>query len=91
MQLLLVIGTKLEHIITRMAYEVNLKRAAVEAGAIAVDPSDDLFWFRSPRTLLILIHFILFQNAYEFAYLFWTLVSVHAHTGINTSHRPITC
>ncbi|XP_048561057.1 MLO-like protein 1 [Triticum urartu] len=71
--LLLVIGTKLEHIITRMAYQVNLKRAAVEAGAIAVDPSDDLFWFRSPRTLLILIHFILFQNAYEFAYLFWTL------------------
>uniref|UniRef100_A0A453C2D3 MLO-like protein n=1 Tax=Aegilops tauschii subsp. strangulata TaxID=200361 RepID=A0A453C2D3_AEGTS len=72
--LLLVIGTKLEHIITRMAYEVNLKRAAVEAGDIAVDPSDDLFWFRSPRMLLILIHFILFQNAYEFAYLFWTLV-----------------
>ncbi|VAH48119.1 unnamed protein product [Triticum turgidum subsp. durum] len=71
--LLLVIGTKLEHIITRMAYEVNLKRAAVEAGDIAVDPSDDLFWFRSPRMLLILIHFILFQNAYEFAYLFWTL------------------
>lgn len=71
--LLLVIGTKLEHIITQMAYEVNRKRAAVEAGDIAVDPSDDLFWFRSPRILLILVHFILFQNAFEFAYLFWTI------------------
>ena len=77
MQLLLLIGTKLEHIITEMAYEVASKHATVAAGDIAVDPSDDLFWFHSPRILLILIHFILFQNAFEFAYFFWTLVSMH--------------
>jgi mlo protein len=78
-QLLLLIGTKLEHIITQMAYEVASKHATVEAGDIAVDPSDDLFWFHNPRILLILIHFILFQNAFEFAYFFWTLVSIQEH------------
>lgn len=73
--LLLLIGTKLEHIITKMAYEVASKHAAVEDGEIAVDPDDNLFWFGSPRMLLILIHFILFQNAFEFAYFFWTLAT----------------
>uniref|UniRef100_A0ACD5UBW6 Uncharacterized protein n=1 Tax=Avena sativa TaxID=4498 RepID=A0ACD5UBW6_AVESA len=73
--LLLVIGTKLEHIITQMAYEVASKHAAVEDGDIVVDPSDDLFWFHNPRILIILIHFILFQNAFEFAYFFWTLAT----------------
>ncbi|KAM0869233.1 hypothetical protein ACQ4PT_040826 [Festuca glaucescens] len=73
--LLLLIGTKLEHIITQMAYEVASKHAAVDDGDIVVDPSDDLFWFHNPRILLILIHFILFQNAFEFAYFFWTLAT----------------
>lgn len=73
--LLLLIGTKLEHIITEMAYEVASKQAAVDAGEIAMDPDDNLFWFHRPRILLILIHFILFQNAFEFAYFFWTLAT----------------
>ena len=89
MQLLLLIGTKLEHIITEMAYEVASKHAAVEAGDIAVDPDDDLFWFRNPRILLILIHFILFQNAFEFAYFFWTLVSMQQTTSPNSSGKVV--
>uniref|UniRef100_A0A0E0H1D2 MLO-like protein n=1 Tax=Oryza nivara TaxID=4536 RepID=A0A0E0H1D2_ORYNI len=64
--LLLLIGTKLEHIITQLAYEVATKHTAVE-GDIAVSPSDNLFWFHSPRLVLALLHFILFQNAFEFA------------------------
>uniref|UniRef100_A0A0D9W5G9 MLO-like protein n=1 Tax=Leersia perrieri TaxID=77586 RepID=A0A0D9W5G9_9ORYZ len=74
LNLLLLIGTKLEHIITQLAYEVASKHTAVE-GDIAVNPSDNFFWFHSPRLVLILIHFILFQNAFEFAYFFWTLAT----------------
>lgn len=77
LQLLLLIGTKLEHIINKLAYEVASKHAAGQGeGGIVVSPSDELFWFHSPRLVLVLIHFILFQNAFEFAYFFWTLVSI---------------
>lgn len=79
-QLLLLIGTKLEHIINKLAYEVASKHAAGQGGegGIVVSPSDELFWFHSPRLVLVLIHFILFQNAFEFAYFFWTLVNIWA-------------
>jgi hypothetical protein len=40
-----------------------------------VRPRDDLFWFNRPQLLLYLIHFILFQNAFELAFFFWLLVS----------------
>ena len=49
-------------------------RRRARGGGIVVRPSDELFWFHSPRLVLVLIHFILFQNAFEFAYFFWTLV-----------------
>ncbi|KAJ1271171.1 hypothetical protein BS78_06G108400 [Paspalum vaginatum] len=81
--LLLLIGTKLEHIINKLAYEVASKQkhaAGQGEGGIVVSPSDELFWFHSPRLVLILIHFILFQNAFEFAYFIWTL----AMFGINS-------
>ncbi|WVZ85809.1 hypothetical protein U9M48_032678 [Paspalum notatum var. saurae] len=81
--LLLLIGTKLEHIINKLAYEVASKQKHAagqgEAGVV-VRPSDELFWFQSPRLVLVLIHFILFQNAFEFAYFVWTL----AMFGINS-------
>ncbi|CAD6342845.1 unnamed protein product [Miscanthus lutarioriparius] len=77
LSLLLLIGAKLEHIINKLAYEVATKHTAAaedEEGGVRMDgmvmsPSDDLFWFRSPRLVLILIRFILFQNAF----FFWTL------------------
>ncbi|CAO2035195.1 unnamed protein product [Urochloa humidicola] len=81
LSLLLLIGTKLEHIINKLAHEVASKHAASQGeGGIVVRPSDELFWFHSPRLVLVLIHFILFQNAFEFAYFFWTL----AMFGINS-------
>ncbi|KAL9302740.1 MLO-like protein 15 [Arabidopsis thaliana] len=70
--LLLAVGTKLEHIITDLAHEVAEKHIAVE-GDLVVRPSDDLFWFQSPRLVLFLIHFILFQNSFEIAYFFFIL------------------
>lgn len=73
-QLLLAVGTKLGHVITELAHEVAEKHAAIE-GDLVVQPSDDLFWFHRPHIVLFLIHFILFQNAFEIAFFFWIWVS----------------
>jgi mlo protein len=72
--MLLVTGAKLEHVITELAHEVAEKNTVL-TGDLVVTPSDDLFWFHRPKIVLILIHFILFQNAFEIAYFFWILVS----------------
>ncbi|XP_076943900.1 MLO-like protein 1 [Bidens hawaiensis] len=71
--LLLAVGTKLEHIIIQLAHEVAEKHVAIE-GELVVHPSDDHFWFQRPKIVLFLIHFILFQNAFEIAFFFWIWV-----------------
>ncbi|MED6183910.1 MLO-like protein 1 [Stylosanthes scabra] len=71
---LLAVGTKLEHVIIQLAHEVAEKHAAIE-GELVVQPSDDHFWFHRPRIVLFLIHFILFQNAFEIAFFFWIWVT----------------
>ncbi|CAB4298174.1 unnamed protein product [Prunus armeniaca] len=68
--LLLLVGSKLEHIITTLAQEVTEGTTQVDQEA-RVKPSDEHFWFNNPRIVLILIHFILFQNSFEIAYFFW--------------------
>jgi len=72
--LLLAVGTKLEHVITQLAQEVAEKHSAIE-GDLVVNPSDDHFWFGRPKIVLYLIHFILFQNAFEIAFFFWILTT----------------
>ncbi|KAJ8615982.1 hypothetical protein MRB53_035354 [Persea americana] len=72
--LLLAVGTKLEHVISQLAHEVAEKHTAIE-GDLVVRPSDDHFWFHRPRLVLHLIHFILFQNAFEIAVFFWILTT----------------
>ncbi|KAI3667856.1 hypothetical protein L6452_42926 [Arctium lappa] len=71
--LLLAVGMKLEHIIIQLAHEVAEKHIAIE-GELVVQPSDDHFWFHRPRIVLLFIHFILFQNAFEIAFFFWIWV-----------------
>ncbi|EMS51317.1 MLO-like protein 1 [Triticum urartu] len=73
--LLLAVGTKLEHVIAQLAHDVAEKHSAIE-GDLVVNPSDEYFWCGKPRVILYLIHFILFQNAFEIALFFWILVSV---------------
>ncbi|XP_060167463.1 MLO-like protein 13 isoform X1 [Lycium barbarum] len=68
--LLLLVGTKLEHIITELAQEVD-ERSSVVDETTPVRPSDELFWFHSPALVLYLIHFILFQNSFEIAFFVW--------------------
>jgi mlo protein len=72
-QMLLVVGSKMEHIITELAYEVAQKHTAIQ-GDLVVAPSDDFFWFHRPKLVLLLIHVVLFQNAFEIAFFFWLLV-----------------
>jgi mlo protein len=72
--LLLAVGTKLEHVITQLAHEVAEKHSAIE-GDLVVNPSDEHFWFGRPKVILYLIHFILFQNAFEIAFFFWILTT----------------
>ncbi|KAG8068673.1 hypothetical protein GUJ93_ZPchr0005g16015 [Zizania palustris] len=70
--LLLAVGTKLEHVIAQLAHDVAEKNSAIE-GDLVVKPSDDHFWLGQPKIVLYLIHFILFQNAFEIAFFFWIL------------------
>lgn len=60
MQILLVIGAKLQVIITKMGSRI-LERGDIVKGTITVQPGDDLFWFNRPGLVLFLIHLVLFQ------------------------------
>ncbi|KAL2619878.1 hypothetical protein R1flu_000083 [Riccia fluitans] len=65
--MVLIVGTKLQHIIATLAIE----NATARNPLTAIKPRDDLFWFSNPTLLLKLIHFILFQNAFELATFLW--------------------
>lgn len=69
--MLLLVGTKLQAIITLMCLDSHDKSLVVE-GTILVRPSDHFFWFGRPKLLLHLIHFILFQNSFQLAFFTWT-------------------
>ncbi|KAL6603839.1 hypothetical protein ACP70R_044200 [Stipagrostis hirtigluma subsp. patula] len=72
--LLLIVGAKLEHIITRLAQEAAASLSETEK-APKIKPSKEHFWFHNPGLVLHLIHFILFQNSFEIGFFFWVLVS----------------
>jgi mlo protein len=60
LQVILLVGTQLQVIITKMGLRIQ-ERGDVIKGTPVVQPGDDLFWFGQPRFLLYLIHFVLFQ------------------------------
>nr|XP_043626497.1 MLO-like protein 14 [Erigeron canadensis] len=67
--LVLLVGTKLQHVIATLALEsAGITGYFTET---RLKPRDELFWFKKPELLLSLIHFILFQNAFELASFFW--------------------
>ncbi|XP_021894651.1 MLO-like protein 11 [Carica papaya] len=66
--LVLLVGAKLQHVIATLALETA---GLAEYSSGKLRPRDDLFWFKKPELLLSLIHFILFQNAFELASFFW--------------------
>ncbi|XP_021752679.1 MLO-like protein 1 isoform X1 [Chenopodium quinoa] len=71
--LLLVVGTKLEQVITDLAIHIA-QRHTVVIGVLRNQPSDDYFWCKKPRIVLLLIHTILFINSFGSAINFWTWV-----------------
>ncbi|KAL9146318.1 hypothetical protein ABFS82_13G102400 [Erythranthe guttata] len=69
--LLLVVGTKLQGIITKMCLDSSDKSHVIR-GSILVKPSDHFFWFDRPKFLLHLMHFISFQNSFQVAFFTWS-------------------
>ncbi|KAL8199845.1 hypothetical protein R6Q57_013413 [Mikania cordata] len=69
--IILLVGTKLQMIITKMGRRTQ-EMADVVKGTPVVQPGDELFWFGRPRLVLLLINFVLFQNAFQLAFLWWS-------------------
>ncbi|CAK8572424.1 unnamed protein product [Lathyrus sativus] len=53
-----------------MAIEITEKHAVIQ-GISLVQGSDKYFWFVRPQLVLHLIHFALFQNAFQITYILW--------------------
>ncbi|KAK1553828.1 hypothetical protein Q3G72_004149 [Acer saccharum] len=70
--ILLLVGTKLELVIMEMAEEFQ-ERTTVVRGAPVVEPNNKYFWFNRPHWILFLIHYTLFQNAFQMALFLWTV------------------
>ncbi|XP_031489825.1 MLO-like protein 9 isoform X1 [Nymphaea colorata] len=68
--ILLAVGTKLQAIVAQMALEIQERHAVVQ-GIPLVQLSDKHFWFSRPQLILSLVHFTLFQNAFQITYFFW--------------------
>ncbi|CAO2827839.1 unnamed protein product [Amaranthus hypochondriacus] len=68
----LAVGTKLQTILTRMALEITEKHSVIQ-GIPLVQGSDEYFWFSNPQFILHLLHFTLFQNAFQITYFLWIL------------------
>ncbi|XP_051152986.1 MLO-like protein 3 [Andrographis paniculata] len=66
----LFIGTKLGVIVTKMAIHLTNQNTVIR-GTPLVQPNNNLFWFENPRLVLIMLHFALFMNSFEFAFFVW--------------------
>lgn len=69
--IILLVGAKLQVVITKMGRRTH-DMADVVKGTPMVQPGDDLFWFGRPWLILHLINFVLFQNAFQLAFLMWS-------------------
>ncbi|CBI16288.3 hypothetical protein VitviT2T_007988 [Vitis vinifera] len=72
--IVLVLGTKLEVIVARMALKLKDKNSTIK-GTPLVQPNDDLFWFSHPKFVLTLLHLTLFMNAFELAFFVWVTLT----------------
>ncbi|XP_027346490.1 MLO-like protein 10 isoform X2 [Abrus precatorius] len=68
--IILAVGTKLQATLAKMAIELTERHAVVQ-GIPLVQGSDRYFWFDRPQLVLHLIHFALFQNAFQITYFLW--------------------
>ncbi|KZV53830.1 MLO-like protein 4 [Dorcoceras hygrometricum] len=82
--LILVIGTKLHHIVVKLAVEIM--DSSQWTGFDQFNLRDELFWFGNPRLLLRLIQFVSFQNAFEMAMYTWSLWEIRGPSCFNGDH-----
>ncbi|KAI8573713.1 hypothetical protein RHMOL_Rhmol01G0297600 [Rhododendron molle] len=75
----LIIGTKLEVIVAKMALQLKDHNSVVN-GTPVVQPNDNLFWFGHPEYVLTLIHYILFTNAFELAFFVFVTLQYGFHS-----------
>ncbi|ONK57231.1 uncharacterized protein A4U43_C10F17950 [Asparagus officinalis] len=68
--IILAVGTKLQAIIATMAVEIQERHQVIQ-GIPVVHLDNRHFWFGRPQLVLSLIHFSLFQNAFQITYFFW--------------------
>ncbi|MCO5605630.1 hypothetical protein L7F22_059813 [Adiantum nelumboides] len=80
--LVLIVGTKLQFIITNMALRFH-RAHTLSLGVPNVKPSDELFWFHRPYFTLWCIHFILFQTALDVSFVLWTWFSFSGENCVN--------
>ncbi|KAL0925374.1 hypothetical protein M5K25_003698 [Dendrobium thyrsiflorum] len=71
-KVLLVIGAKLEAIITQMCLKGS-KHLVIISGEVSINLNDKLFWFGKPQWLLYAIQFILIENSFQIAFIVWDL------------------
>ncbi|CAO2838455.1 unnamed protein product [Amaranthus hypochondriacus] len=75
--ILLIVGTKLEQVITLLATEV-VRRQSDGTDDSKIQPSDHYFWFSKPRIVHLLIHIIISCNSFAIALFFW----IHSRYGL---------
>ncbi|XP_040991039.1 MLO-like protein 3 [Juglans microcarpa x Juglans regia] len=68
--LVLLLGTKLEVIVARMALQLKDQNSVIK-GTPVVQLKDSHFWFNRPKFFLNVLHFTLFTNAFELAFFVW--------------------
>ncbi|XP_054824360.1 MLO-like protein 10 [Prosopis cineraria] len=84
--IILAVGTKLQATLTRMALEITDRHAVVQ-GMPLVQGSDKYFWFGRPQLVLYLIHFALFQNAFQITYFLWIWYSFGLHNCFHADYK----
>ncbi|KAJ6793395.1 MLO-like protein 12 [Iris pallida] len=69
LMILVIVGMKLEVIITTMCKRSS--KGVVAPGTVLVKPDNRLFWFGRPQLLVHVIQFILIQNSFHLAFFTW--------------------
>ncbi|KAL3617074.1 hypothetical protein CASFOL_039468 [Castilleja foliolosa] len=86
--MLLVVGTKLQGIITEMCLDSHDKSHVIR-GTLLVEPNDHFFWFCKPMLLLHLMHLISFQNSFQLAFFAWSLFNFPLSTCFHGKTKDI--
>ncbi|KAG7950102.1 hypothetical protein I3843_13G094700 [Carya illinoinensis] len=68
--LVLLLGTKLEIIVARMALQLKDQNSVIK-GTPVVQLNDSHFWFNRPQFVLTILHFTFEKNAFELAFFVW--------------------